>query len=127
MKLDRDGDFCQHFTKVVEASYEISLLIVRTKKPHNIGETLVKPCIFSSAKLVLGEDSYQRLSEVSLFDSTVSFELMKWQIILKPRCWRTSDPRNSSSFSVTRLQMCLSALIYLYMHGSLEIEPWRRR
>ena len=53
VKLDRDGDIRQGLKKVVEASYEISLLIVRAIKPHNIGETLVKPCILSAAKLVL--------------------------------------------------------------------------
>ena len=75
VKLDRDGDFRQGLKKVVEASYEISLLIVRAKKPHNMGETLVKPCILSAAKLILGEDSYQKLSEISHSDSTFKLRI----------------------------------------------------
>ena len=75
VKLDRDGDFRQGLKEVVEASYEISLLIVGAKKTHNIGETLVKPCILSAAKVVLGEDSYQKLSEISLTDSTVMLRI----------------------------------------------------
>ena len=41
------------------------------EKTYNIGEILVKPCILRAAKLVFGEDSNQKLSEISLSDSTV--------------------------------------------------------
>ncbi|KAI6652509.1 SCAN domain-containing protein 3 [Oopsacas minuta] len=122
VRSDRNADFHQGLKKVVEASYEISLLIVRTKN-HTQSETLVKPCILSAAKLVLGEDSYQKLSEILLSDPTVKYRIdemaddVKIQVLEKVR----SSP--SSQFSVTRLQMYLSALNCLYMHGSLKWDP----
>ncbi|XP_076049506.1 zinc finger BED domain-containing protein 5-like [Oratosquilla oratoria] len=42
-KLDDSGSFRQQSSKVVEASYEIAMLIAKSKKSHNIGESLIKP------------------------------------------------------------------------------------
>ncbi|XP_076062512.1 zinc finger BED domain-containing protein 5-like [Oratosquilla oratoria] len=42
-KLDDSGSFRQQPSKVVEASYEIAMLIAKSKKSHNIGESLIKP------------------------------------------------------------------------------------
>ena len=38
-KLDSSGAFRQQTSKVVEASYEIAMLIAKSKKSHNIGES----------------------------------------------------------------------------------------
>ncbi|XP_042215729.1 zinc finger BED domain-containing protein 5-like [Homarus americanus] len=48
-KLDESGAFQQQTVSIVEASYEVSLEIAKRKKPHTIGETLIKPC---AAKMV---------------------------------------------------------------------------
>ena len=50
------GTFQQRSSNVVEASYEIAMLIAKNKKSHNIGESLVKPSILVAAELVLGKD-----------------------------------------------------------------------
>ncbi|XP_042204398.1 protein ZBED8-like [Homarus americanus] len=71
MKLDTTGAFHQETFKVVEASYELSLLIARAKKAHSIGETLVKPCLLSAANIVLGDESQKKVSKISLSDNTV--------------------------------------------------------
>ncbi|XP_047115751.1 protein ZBED8-like [Schistocerca piceifrons] len=71
MKLDTAGSFAQTSEKVLEASYELSLLISRTKKSHIIGETLVKPCLLKAADSVLGSESKQKLSLIPLSDNTV--------------------------------------------------------
>ncbi|XP_076038788.1 zinc finger BED domain-containing protein 5-like [Oratosquilla oratoria] len=44
-KLDDSRTFRQQTSKVVEASYEIAMLIAKSKKSHNIGESLIKPSI----------------------------------------------------------------------------------
>ena len=55
----------------LEASYKVSYMIAKKKKPHTIGESLVKPCALEMAKIVLGEDAVKRLSQVSLSNNTV--------------------------------------------------------
>lgn len=71
MKLDSSGVIHQETWKLVEASYELSLLIAKAKKPHSVGETLVKPCLLRAANTVLGEESQRKLSKISLSDNTV--------------------------------------------------------
>ena len=56
-KLDKTGMFWHTNKAAVYASYAIALHVPKTKKPHNIGETFLKPCIMESMKLVLGEKS----------------------------------------------------------------------
>ncbi|XP_076045266.1 protein FAM200B-like [Oratosquilla oratoria] len=65
-KLDDSGSFRQQSSKVVEASYEIAMLIAKSKKSHNIGESLIKPSILCAAELVLGKDSANKLSQISV-------------------------------------------------------------
>ena len=44
MKILSADSFCQlSSAEVVEASFEIALIIAQAKKPHNIGKTLIKP------------------------------------------------------------------------------------
>ena len=48
-KLDMSGAFQQRSSKVVEVSYEITMLIAKNKKIHDIGESHVKPRIIAAA------------------------------------------------------------------------------
>lgn len=57
--------------KLLESSYEVLYMIVKEKKPHTIGETLVKPCALEGVKLVLGENAAMQLSQVSLSNDIV--------------------------------------------------------
>ena len=59
-KLDQTEMFWPTNTAAVHASYAIDLHVAKTKKPHNIGETLLKPCILESVKLVLGEKAFKQ-------------------------------------------------------------------
>ena len=66
-KMDSSGAFRQQTSKVVEASYEIA----KSKKSHNIGETLIKPSVLRAAELVLGKDRANKLSQISLSNDTI--------------------------------------------------------
>ena len=56
MKILSADSFCQSSSaEVVEASFEIALMIAQAKKPHNIGETLIKPYMLKATSLVLGK------------------------------------------------------------------------
>ena len=53
MKILSADSFCQlPSAEVVEASFEFALTIAQAKKPHNIGETLIKPCMLKATSLV---------------------------------------------------------------------------
>ncbi|KAF2362564.1 protein of unknown function DUF4371 [Trinorchestia longiramus] len=94
MKLDSSSVFHQETGKLVEASYELSLLIAKAKKPHSVGETLVKPCLLSAANTVLGEESQRKLSKISLSDNRVKRRIdelsddMKEQVLYKIKASR---------------------------------------
>ena len=62
-KLDQTGMFWRTNKAAVHASYVIALHVSKTKKPHNIDETLLKPCILESVKLVLGEKPSQTMKQ----------------------------------------------------------------
>ena len=70
-KLDQAGMFWRTNKAAVHASYAIALHVAKTKKPHNIGETLLKPCILESVKLVLGEKASQTIKQRSLSNAVI--------------------------------------------------------
>ena len=53
------------------------MLIAKNKKSHNIGESLVKPCILVAAELVLGKDKANMLSQIALSNDTVKERIDK--------------------------------------------------
>ena len=63
-RLDCTESFNQSNVPAIEASYVIALEIAKQKKPHSIGETLVKPCLLKTAKLVLGDASVAKLKQI---------------------------------------------------------------
>ena len=69
--VDQTGMFWRTNKAAVHASYAIALHVAKTKKPHNIGETLLKPCILKSVKLVLGEKASQTMKQISLSNDTI--------------------------------------------------------
>lgn len=71
MRMDTDGAFQAQSRSVVEASFEVALLIAKTKKPHNIAENLIKPCLVTCAKLLLGDSAASQMKQVSLSNDTV--------------------------------------------------------
>ena len=69
----------------VHASYAIALHVAKTKKPHNIGETLLKPCTLESVKLVLGEKTSQTLKQISLSNDTIKSRIHKMSDYIKSK------------------------------------------
>ena len=43
----------------------------KNKKPHTIAETLIKPCLLKTVKLVLGEPSEIKMRNISLSNNTI--------------------------------------------------------
>ncbi|XP_057671227.1 zinc finger BED domain-containing protein 5-like [Diorhabda carinulata] len=57
--------------KASEASYYIAKLIAREKKPHTIGEKLIKPACMEIVRVMLGPKEVQEVSKVSLSAETI--------------------------------------------------------
>ena len=89
MKLDSSANFHKEDDKAVEASYKIALLIAKDKKPHTIGESLIKPCLLNACNTVFGEKSCKKVAKISLSNDTVKRRIdemgqdLKKQIIEK--------------------------------------------
>ncbi|CAK1591742.1 unnamed protein product [Parnassius mnemosyne] len=71
IKLDSTGSFAKSSEKVLQASYELSLIIGKAKKSHTIGESLIKPCLLKTADIILGPEIKQKFSQIPLSDNTV--------------------------------------------------------
>ncbi|CAH1968434.1 unnamed protein product [Acanthoscelides obtectus] len=53
MRLDKLGSYHT-------ASFEIAFMIAKQKKPHTIGEELIKPCILKVTQIILGQNARQK-------------------------------------------------------------------
>ena len=60
-RLDFTGSFQQENAALVQASYEVALKIAKNKKTHTIGESLIKPCLLKTIKILLEECSAAKM------------------------------------------------------------------
>ena len=70
-RLNFTGSYLQENAAVIQASYEVALEIAKQKKPHTIGESLVKPCSLKTVKLLLGESSVAKMRQISLSNDII--------------------------------------------------------
>lgn len=63
--------FVQSSKPLLEASYRAAYAIARDKKPHTIGETFLKPVVIEMARIVLDQQSANKLAEISLSADTI--------------------------------------------------------
>ena len=71
MRLDSNGTYHETNKNAIEASYYVALEIARQKKPHTIGENLIKPCSLKIVELMLGNVEKKKIAAVSLSNSTI--------------------------------------------------------
>ena len=57
---------------ILMASYGAAYLIAKSKKAHNIGENLIKPCLVETADILLGNEAARKLSNISMTDNSVN-------------------------------------------------------
>ena len=84
-KLDRTGMFWQINNATVHASFAIVLHVAKAKKAHTIGETLRKPCILESLKLMLGEKASQTIKRISPSNDTIKSRIHKMSENIKSK------------------------------------------
>ena len=71
LRLDSGRMWPRQNKALLEASYRIAFRITQSKKPHAIGEELIKPCLIEATTLALGKEKANKLEEISLFNDTV--------------------------------------------------------
>lgn len=72
--FERAGSDVQKATKV---SFECSLLIAKAKKPHNIGEELIKPACIKIVEGLCGPQAAEKVKSVPLSNNTVKDRIDK--------------------------------------------------
>lgn len=111
--------------EVVEASFEIAHMIAQEKKPHSIGETLIKPCMLKAARLVLGETNSKKLAKISLSDSTIKTRID--ELAQDIECQVLEKIHASPYFAIqcdetTDVAQLSQLLVYVRYVGSTSIE-----
>jgi hypothetical protein len=122
VRLDQGGSFQQQSMKYVEASYYIALQIAKNKKPHTIGEKLIKPCLLEAVRLILNEDSYKKIMQISLSNDTVRRRIHEMADDIKKQV--IEKVNNSPFFSIqldesTDVSQCSQLMVFVrYINGS---------
>ncbi|XP_039750840.1 SCAN domain-containing protein 3-like [Pararge aegeria] len=70
-RMDSTGNMQKANESCLEASFQISYRIAMNKKPHTIGEDLIKPCLCDAVSLVIGEQHVAKIKQISLSNTTV--------------------------------------------------------
>ena len=98
----------------------MALQIAKQKKPHNIGETLVKPCAVNMVKLILGEASAKKIQQVSLSKDTIKRPISLMATDVKQQV--IAEIKSFSMFSIqvdesTDVASCLQLVVFVrYIH-----------
>ena len=111
--------------EVVEASYEIAQMIAQAKKPHNIGESLIKPCTLKASSLVLGESNSKKLAKISPSDSTIKARIDELANDIK--CQVLQQIQESPYFAIqcdetTDVAQFSQLMVYVRFVGAATIE-----
>ena len=64
--------FCLTSQPFLRASYEVFLIIAKTKAPHTAGEKLIKPSAVKMAQILLGRNEAKKIDSLPLSDDTVN-------------------------------------------------------
>lgn len=70
-RMDSSSSVSESTEGGLEASYRIALRIAESKKPHTIGEDLIKPSLLDAVKLVLGCQHVEKINKISLSNNTI--------------------------------------------------------
>ncbi|CAH1982713.1 unnamed protein product [Acanthoscelides obtectus] len=123
VRLDKPGSYRTGVSQHLKASFETAFMIPKQKKPHTIGEELIKLCVLKATQIILGEDSEQKMKSISLSNNTVQHRIddiaadIKLQIINKVKlspCFAISCDKS------TDIVNCAQLIVYVrYIGGDI--------
>ena len=105
-KLLASGYIYQQSTASVQASFDVALQTAKYKKPHAIGETLLKPCALNIVKLILDETSAKKIQQVSLSINTIKRRISLTTTDVKQRV--IHEIKASPMFSINSTNQLMS-------------------
>ena len=123
MKLDSDGRLHETNAKILEASSVVSLAIAKEKKPHIIGETLIKPCAKKMVEIVLGKEAEKKIAAISLSNNTVQRRIADMSIDIKEQVVEKICSAPFGLFSIqldesTDVESCSQLMAFVrYIHS----------
>ena len=119
--LEKGGMFSQQTNASLKASYEVSLMITKQKKAHNIGENLFLPAAKVMVRCAFGDESVKKLNSISLSNNTVQRRIEEMSVDILQQV--ISDIcRSESLFAIQRdestdVTNCAQLLIFVRYVG----------
>ena len=101
-RLDKTGNFQQTDQKLTEASFVVSQIIAKQKKPHNIAETVIKPSALAMTRIVLGDKHEKSLKAIPLSNHTVKRRIAAMSEDIKEQ---VITEINKSAFGLFTIQL----------------------
>ena len=114
--------FVKEKKPLVEASYRVALCIAKEKKPHTIGESLVKPCAMDMVQILFGNEAKQKIAKIPMSNDTIHNRIedmshdIRWQVVEEIKA---SPAKISLQFDeTTDVSNCAQLLVFVrYVHG----------
>ena len=125
-RLDAPGKDCVYDRRdASHASYEVAWLIARNKKPHTIGEELIKPAAEVMTRLMCGGEQAKKLELIPLSNDTITRRIKDMSIDIKQQL--IARVHKSVNFAIqldetTDISSNAQLMVYVRYQGSQDIE-----
>lgn len=120
-RLDRAGSFQEASRAPLQATYEVALEIAKQKRPHEIGEKLIEPCMLKMVKLILGDSSEVKMQRISLSSNTIQQRISDMSVHVKEQILNEIKVSPLFSFQVdepTDVISCAQLIFFVkYIHS----------
>ena len=125
MRLDTTSQFQTTSKAILTASYAVSLQVAKAKEPHNIAETLIKPCLVECANILLDSNAVSKIKQVSLSNDTVKSRIDDMACNIKSKL--VANLKASPVFAIQLDESVdVANLSQLMVSGMFIIKPLRR-
>lgn len=106
----------------LEASYKVAYRIAKQKKPHTIGETLVKPCALEMVELVCGLEQRKKIEAVPLSNDVIHSRIVDMSSNILNQVMEelaaTPFPFSIQLDETTDVSQCSQLLVFVrYVHA----------
>lgn len=113
----------------LEASYKVAYRIAKNKKPHTIGESLIKPCALEMVELVCGMEQRKKIEAVPLSNDTIHSRISDMSTNILEQVIAELDstqfPFSMQLDESTDISQCSQLLVFVrYIHSGTSKEEF---